>query len=178
MNIRRAPRFHHFWNLFSTMPPTKHTRKAGSPLIKWLTTRAQCDAETARLAFESAKQARYLIQHDGRWTYDANAGFDHWNKKPTAAPATAPPQPPATAPEPETLEAMAERLKAAYDAAKAEALTTCRAWPRMTKTEAMNKAAQLWPQIDNGQRAQLFRALVSAGALHSGPDWIQGAGAA
>jgi hypothetical protein len=173
----RAPRYHHFWCLMSTMPPMKHSRTK-SPLLAWLIERTKCDEATAFNAFESAKQARYLIHKDAAWHFDANAGFNNWNKKPTAAPAAAPPEPPATAPAPETLEAMAERLKAAYDAAKAEALTTCRAWPRMTKTEAMNKAAQLWPQIDNGQRAQLFRALVSAGALHSGPDWIQGAGAA
>jgi hypothetical protein len=79
------------------MPPTKHTRKPGSPLIKWLTTRTGCDNETARLAFESAKQARYLIQHDGKWQPSPDTGFDHWNKaaKPKAEepPQDAPQQP-------------------------------------------------------------------------------------
>jgi hypothetical protein len=93
--IRRAPRYHHYWLILQTMPPTKHTRKPGSPLIKWITTRTGCDTETARLAFESAKQARYLIQHDGKWQPSPNEGFDHWNKKPGGKeqPQEAPPQP-------------------------------------------------------------------------------------
>lgn len=150
----------------------KHSRTK-SPLLAWIMQRTQCDEVTAFNAFESAKQARYLIHKDAAWHFDAAAGFDHWNKKPTGA-STAPPAP---APPPETLEQMAERMKAAYNAAKAHALTDCRTWPRMAKLEAMKRAAQEWPELDAGQHAQLFKALAQAEAIRTGPDWIEGANA-
>jgi len=152
----------------------KHSRTK-SPLLAWIMQRTQCDEVTAFNAFESAKQARYLIHKDAAWHFDANAGFDHWNKKPTAAPA---PAPAPTDPEPETLEQMAARMQAAYHAAKARALEDCRTWPRMSKLDAIARGEAEWPALDNGQRVQLFRALATAGAIHTGPDWIQGADAA
>jgi hypothetical protein len=79
-SYRRAPRYHHYWVLFSTMPALRHKRGGSSELLTWVTNRTGCDIETARLAFESAKQAGYLICISGRWTFDASNGFDRWNK--------------------------------------------------------------------------------------------------
>jgi hypothetical protein len=78
---RRAPRYHHYWVLFSTMPALRHKRGGSSELLSWVTKRTGCDLETARLAFESAKQAGYLVCISGRWTFDADNGFDRWNKR-------------------------------------------------------------------------------------------------
>ena len=146
----------------------KHSRTK-SPLLAWIMQRTQCDEVTAFNAFESAKQARYLIHKDAHWTYDAAAGFDHWNKKPTGASPAAPPP----APDGDGLDILREKAKA-YANAKAAALTDCRQWPRMSKLDAMERAAQEWPELDSAQHAQLFKQLAQAGSIITGPDWIRG----
>lgn len=168
-NIRRAPRYHHYWIWLSHLTkPTKHTTRK-SPLIDAIVQRFGCDRETARLAFESAKQAKYIELREGKWVGSPERGLDHWNKKPTGASPAAPPP----APDGDGLDILREKAKA-YANAKAHALTDCRQWPRMSKLDAMERAAQEWPELDSAQHAQLFKQLAQAGSIVTGPDWIRG----
>ena len=60
------------------MPPLKHSIINKSELIEWMKKTFQIDDQLANAVFSSAKQARYIIQHDGRWQGDPMAGYQFW----------------------------------------------------------------------------------------------------
>jgi hypothetical protein len=62
------------------MPALKHSRKGKSPVLEWIKTNCHIDAQTAELIFMSATQAKYLVQYDGHWIGNADAGLAHWRK--------------------------------------------------------------------------------------------------
>lgn len=103
------------------MPPLKHKRGSKSPLLSWIMESSGCDQDTANNAFESAKQARYLVHNDGAWIFDGKTGFNHWNKKPGGKqqPQEAP-QPPADAPDDRSPEDLGEIKNALHKLALAE----------------------------------------------------------
>lgn len=145
----------------STMPPLKHKRGSKSPLLLWLMKRGDCDFDTANNAFESAKQARYLIYRDGQWHYDANTGFDHWNKKPTGSIPAPPPEP---IPEDET----EEQFRARIAAEKAGASP-----PPPTKEQAVTTPPTPEPETleQMAARMQAAYAAAKAGALDDCRSW-------
>ena len=60
------------------MPPLKHSIINKSELIEWMKKTFEIDDQLANAVFSSAKQARYIIQHDGRWQGDPMAGYQFW----------------------------------------------------------------------------------------------------
>lgn len=76
--FRRPPKYHHYWPAVAQMPPLKHSIINKSELIEWMKKTFQIDDHLANAVFSSAKQARYIIQHDGRWQGDPMAGYQFW----------------------------------------------------------------------------------------------------
>lgn len=76
--FRRPPKYHHYWPAVAQMPPLKHSIINKSELIEWMKKTFQIDDQLANAVFSSAKQARYIIQHDGRWQGDPMAGYQFW----------------------------------------------------------------------------------------------------
>ena len=76
--FRRPPKYHHYWPAVAQMPPLKHSIINKSDLIEWMKKTFEIDDQLANAVFSSAKQARYIIQHDGRWQGDPMAGYQFW----------------------------------------------------------------------------------------------------
>lgn len=76
--FRRPPKYHHYWPTVAQMPPLKHSIINKSELIEWMKKTFEIDDQLANAVFSSAKQARYIIQHDGRWQGDPMAGYQFW----------------------------------------------------------------------------------------------------
>lgn len=76
--FRRPPKYHHYWPAVAQMPPLKHSIINKSDLIEWMKKTFEIDDQLANAVFSSAKQARYIIQHDGRWKGDPMAGYQFW----------------------------------------------------------------------------------------------------
>jgi hypothetical protein len=60
------------------MPPLKHSLIGKSEVLEWLKSQFEIDDQVASAVFSSSKQAKYLIQHDGRWQGDARSGYQFW----------------------------------------------------------------------------------------------------
>lgn len=76
--------------MLSLMPPLPARDNGGQPVVDWIEKECLVDRETAVKAFESAKQAKYLVMkpHEGKtcWHFDARSGYFHWHKpKPVKA---------------------------------------------------------------------------------------------
>jgi hypothetical protein len=62
----------------SQMPPLKHTLVGRSELIEWVKKTFDIDDAMAAAVFSSAKQSKYIIQSQGRWSGDAASGYRYW----------------------------------------------------------------------------------------------------
>lgn len=76
--FRRPPKYHHYWPTIAQMPPLKHSLIGKSEVLEWLKSQFEIDDQVASAVFSSSKQAKYLIQHDGRWQGDARSGYKFW----------------------------------------------------------------------------------------------------
>ena len=76
--FRRPPKYHHYWPTIAQMPPLKHSLIGKSEVLEWLKSQFEIDDQVASAVFSSSKQAKYLIQHDGRWQGDARSGYQFW----------------------------------------------------------------------------------------------------
>jgi hypothetical protein len=62
------------------MPPLKHSLIGKSEVIEWIIKQFQIEEQLAAAVFSSSKQAKYIVQHDGRWQGDARSGYEFWRK--------------------------------------------------------------------------------------------------
>lgn len=90
--FRRPPKYHHYWPTIAQMPPLKHSLIGKSEVLEWLKSQFEIDDQVASAVFSSSKQAKYLIQHDGRWQGDARSGYKFWKNGGKAGEKTAKPK--------------------------------------------------------------------------------------
>jgi hypothetical protein len=76
--FRRPPKYHHYWPTIAQMPPLKHSLIGKSEVLEWLKAQFEIDDQVASAVFSSSKQAKYIVQHDGRWQGDARSGYQFW----------------------------------------------------------------------------------------------------